>query len=50
MLTAFVVAQAVMSLTHKAVAERPETLEDGRLVDEITTRVLGYLASAKAEH
>ena len=49
-LAAFIVAQAVISLTHKAVAERPETLEDGRLVYEITTLVLGYLASAKAEH
>ena len=43
-LAAFVVAQAVVSLTHKAVAERPETLEDGRLEGEVTDLVLGYLA------
>ena len=43
-LAAFVVAQAVVSLTHKAVAERPETLKDGRLVDEVGYLVLGYLA------
>ena len=43
-LASFVVAQAVVSLTHKAVTERPESLEDGRLVDEVTWLVLGYLA------
>lgn len=48
-LAAFVVAQAVMSLSHKAVAERPETLEDGRLVDEVTALVVGYLAPASPE-
>ena len=47
-LAAFVVAQAVMSLAHKAVAERQETLEDGRLVDEISALVLGYLAPTRA--
>lgn len=48
-LASFVVAQAVLSLTHKAVVERPESLEDGRLVDEITTLVLGYLAPNNVE-
>lgn len=43
-LAAFVVAQAVVSLTHKAAAERPETLGDGRLVEEVGDLVLGYLA------
>lgn len=43
-LAAFVVAQAVVSLTHKAVAERPGTLEDGRLVDEVSDLVVAYLA------
>ena len=48
-LAAFVVAQAVVSLTHKAVAERPETLEDGRLLDEVGALVLGYLAPDDAK-
>ncbi len=47
-LAAFVVAQAVVTLTHKAVAEKPETVEDGRLVGEITEFVLGYLARGDA--
>ena len=47
-LAAFVVAQAVMSLAHKAVAERPEALEDGRLVEEVTALVAGYLRPASA--
>lgn len=45
-LAAFVVAHAVMSLAHKAVADRSESLEDGRLVDELSALVAGYLAPA----
>lgn len=48
-LAAFVVAQAVMSLAHKAVAERPESLSDGRLAHEVTALALGYLAPAAAK-
>lgn len=48
-LTAFVVAQALVSLTHKAVAEKPGIVEDGRLVDEISELVLGYLTPANAK-
>ena len=47
-LASFFVAQAVMSLAHKAVAERPETLRDGRLVEEVTALVAGYLRPADA--
>jgi len=43
-LASFVVAHAVLSLTHKAVTERPESLEDGQLVEEVTSLVVGYLA------
>ena len=48
-LASFVVVQADLSLTHKAVAERPGSLEDGRLVDEVTSLVVGYLAPDHAE-
>ena len=43
-LAAFVVVQAVESLTHAAVLKRPEYLADGRLAEEATTLVLRYLA------
>lgn len=43
-LAAFVVARAVESLGHEAVLGRPESLKDGRLAEEITALVLGYLA------
>ena len=48
-LASFVVAQTVVSLTHKAVTERPESLKDGRLVDEVTGLVLRYLSPMTAE-
>lgn len=48
-LASFVVAQAVVSLTHKAVSERPDSLGNGRLEDEIVYLVLAYLAPATAE-
>lgn len=48
-LAAFVAAQAVVTLTHKAVSEKPETLKDGRLVGEISDLVLGYLALGDAK-
>jgi AcrR family transcriptional regulator len=47
-LASFVIAQAVVSLTHKAVVEKPESLEDGRLVDEVSALVLCYLSPAGA--
>ena len=43
-LAGFVVAQAVMSLAHKAVTTRPEAFADGRLAEETTNLVLGYLS------
>lgn len=43
-LAAFVVFRAVESATHAAVLDRPRHLEGGRLVNELTALVLGYLA------
>lgn len=48
-LAAFVISQTVISLAHKAVADRPESLEDGRLAEEVTGLVLGYLTPAGAK-
>ena len=42
-LAAFVSVQAVKSLAHAAVLERPEYLRDRCLIDEITDLVVGYL-------
>jgi hypothetical protein len=48
-LAAFVAAQAVVSLTHKAVAERPGPLQDGSLVNEVADLIHGYLAPSDAK-
>lgn len=47
-LAAFVVVQAVESLIHATVVDRTEYLHDGRLVDEATALVLGYLVCPNA--
>ncbi len=45
-LAAFVVVQTVRALTHAATLERPEYLRDGRLIEELTDLLVGYLAPA----
>jgi AcrR family transcriptional regulator len=42
-LSAFLVVAAVEAVTHGAVLHNPERLRDGRLTDELTAMVLGYL-------
>jgi AcrR family transcriptional regulator len=44
-LSAFLVAAAVESVTHGAMLHHPERLHDGRLLDELTAMVLGYLTA-----
>lgn len=43
-LAAFLILYSVESAIHAAVIERPEYVKDGRLVDELTRLVLGYLS------
>lgn len=43
-LTALLVFRTVESATHAAVLDRPDYLKDGRLTDELTALVLGYLS------
>lgn len=43
-LAAFLIFYGVESAIHAAVIERPEYVKDGRLVDELTKLVLGYLS------
>lgn len=43
-LAAFLVFRTVESATHAAVLDRPDYLEDGRLIDELVILVLGYLS------
>jgi len=42
-LATFVIAHTVESLTHAAVIDHPELLEDNQIVDEMTDVVLRYL-------
>jgi AcrR family transcriptional regulator len=42
-LTVFVVGRTIESLTHRAVLDRPELLNNGELEQEITTLLLSYL-------
>jgi hypothetical protein len=42
-LTAFILERTVESLTHAAVIERPEFLNDQQLEQEITNLLLSYL-------
>lgn len=46
-LAAFLILCAVESAIHAAVVGRPEYVKDGRLADELTALVLGYLSSQK---
>lgn len=48
-LAAFVVVQTVRALTHAATLERPEYLRDGRLVEEITDLLVGYLVPTSGD-
>lgn len=43
-LAAFMVIEAVEAVTHAAVLDRPEYLEDADFVEEISTLVLSYLS------
>ena len=43
-LAAFMVIEAVEAITHAAVLDRPEYLEDEDFVEEISTLVLSYLS------
>jgi AcrR family transcriptional regulator len=45
-LAAFVVMRTVEALCHEAVISRPEYLQDGRLVEEVTALLLRYLVPA----
>lgn len=49
-LAAFLVFRTVESATHAAVLDRPGYLEDGRLIDELTALVLGYLSPRSSRH
>jgi AcrR family transcriptional regulator len=42
-LTVFIVRRTIESLTHRAVLDRPELLNDSKLEQEITTLLLSYL-------
>lgn len=44
-LAAFLVFRTVEATTHAAVLDHPAYLEDDRLIDELTTLVVGYLSS-----
>ncbi|MGF1471250.1 MAG: TetR/AcrR family transcriptional regulator [Rubrobacteraceae bacterium] len=46
-LAAFLVYRVVESATHAAGVSRPGYFEDGRLADELTTLVLGYLVPGR---
>jgi hypothetical protein len=46
---AFVVAATVESITHGAVLERPELLEDSRLVDGVAHMLVAYLQGGPAQ-
>jgi AcrR family transcriptional regulator len=48
-LTALLLVRAVDLLTHAAVERFPASLEDGRLVNELTALVLGYLTTEANE-
>ncbi len=41
--SAFLLLRAIDMLTHAAIEQRPETLLDGSLVEELSTMVIGYL-------
>lgn len=43
-LAAFLIFRTVESATHAAVLDRPDLLENGRLIEELTTLVLGYVS------
>ncbi|QIN85356.1 hypothetical protein GBA63_21815 (plasmid) [Rubrobacter tropicus] len=43
-LAAFLVLPGVESTIHAAVVDRPGCVTDGRLADELTALVLGYLS------
>jgi AcrR family transcriptional regulator len=45
----FVLVKLVQVLAHRAVVERPEYLEDDRLIKETTAAVLGYLLHSPSQ-
>jgi AcrR family transcriptional regulator len=45
----FLLVRSVDLLTHAAISDRPESLEDGRLVNELSRLVLGYLRFRRAD-
>jgi hypothetical protein len=49
-LAAFMVIEAVEAITHAAVLDSPEYLEDEDFVEEISTLVLSYLSPDAASH
>jgi AcrR family transcriptional regulator len=46
-LAALLLVRAIDLLTHAAIERHPETLTDGRLVDELTALSLGYLTVSR---
>lgn len=47
-LSAFLLVQSVEALTHAAVLEHPELLEEDRFVEETTRMIVGYLTEGTA--
>lgn len=49
-LAVFILVQSVQAITHAAVLEIPDALDDDELADEITDLVLRYLVDDEARH
>jgi AcrR family transcriptional regulator len=46
-MSAFMLVRTVDLLTHAVISDRPDALESGALLEELTTLVLGYLVQAR---